>query len=167
MRSRSPPTCGEAEIDKEQFEQALVNLAANAREAMSGGGRLSIDTENIVVDEDYAASSVDIQPGRHVRLRISDTGDGMDRETLQHAFEPFFTTKGHGHGSGLGLATVYGIVTQAGGSVQIYSEPGVGTTISTLLPTCETQLRKPRPRRWRGSAAETEPRFSSWRTPTR
>jgi signal transduction histidine kinase len=131
------PDLWQVEIDKGQFEQVLVNLAVNAADAMPGGGRLSVDTENIVVDEDYAASSVDIQPGRHVRLRVSDTGEGMDNETLKRAFEPFFTTKPAGEGPGLGLATVYGIVTQAGGSVQIYSEPGVGTTISALLPTFE------------------------------
>ncbi len=126
-------------VDPGKLEQVLVNLAVNARDAMPGGGSLTIDTDNVVADEAYAAKSPDLQLGRYVRLRVSDDGIGMDTEVLAHAFEPFYTTKPSGEGTGLGLATVYGIITQAGGAVQIYSEPGVGTTISVLLPATEEQ----------------------------
>ncbi len=119
--------------DPGQIEQVLVNLAVNARDAMPAGGRLTIDTTNTGVDDDYSAQRPGLETGPHVRLRVSDTGAGMPAEVVRHAFEPFFTTKPKGEGTGLGLATVYGIVTQAGGHVQIYSEPGVGTTISVLL----------------------------------
>jgi PAS domain S-box-containing protein len=131
------PDLVSVKIDSGQLEQVLVNLAVNARDAMPGGGRLTIDTENLEVDDDYAATRPGVLPGRYVRLRVSDTGTGMDSATLQRAFEPFFTTKPKGEGTGLGLASVYGIVTQAGGRVQIYSEPGHGTTITALLPATE------------------------------
>jgi signal transduction histidine kinase len=121
-------------IDPGQLEQILVNLAVNARDAMPDGGTLRIDTANIDVDEDYAASRPELSPGPHVRLRISDTGVGMPPETVQRAFDPFFTTKPPGQGTGLGLATVYGVIQQAGGRSQIYSEPDVGTTFTVLLP---------------------------------
>jgi len=124
-------------IDPGQVEQILVNLAVNARDAMPDGGALRIDSANVDVDEEYAASRPELAPGAHVRLRVSDTGLGMSGETLQRAFDPFFTTKPAGQGTGLGLATVYGIIQQAGGRAQIYSEPGVGTTISVLLPATE------------------------------
>jgi hypothetical protein len=120
--------------DVGQMEQVLVNLAINARDAMPQGGTLTIDTGNITVDEPYAAARPTLQPGDYVRLRVSDTGTGMDATTVQRAFEPFFTTKAPGEGSGLGLATVYGIIAQAGGYAQIYSEPGRGTTVTALLP---------------------------------
>jgi PAS domain S-box-containing protein len=124
-------------IDPGQVEQILVNLAVNARDAMPDGGTLRIDTANMDVDEEYAASRPELSPGPHVRLRVSDTGAGMSNETLQRAFDPFFTTKPAGQGTGLGLATVYGIIQQAGGRSHIYSEPGVGTTITVLLPATE------------------------------
>ena len=120
--------------DPGRIEQVLVNLAVNARDAMVGGGMLRIDTGNITVDADYAFSHPGLEPGRYVRLRVGDSGTGMDRETQRHAFEPFFSTKPKGEGTGLGLATVYGIVTQAGGESTLYSEPGLGTTFSALLP---------------------------------
>ncbi|HTW07150.1 MAG TPA: PAS domain S-box protein [Acidimicrobiales bacterium] len=127
--------------DKGQLEQVLVNLAVNARDAMPGGGTLTIETQNVTVDEVYAAGNPGASPGRHVQLRVSDTGVGMDRDVVQRAFEPFFTTKPKGEGSGLGLATVYGIITQSGGAAHIYSELGMGTTIRALLPATEEVTR--------------------------
>jgi PAS domain S-box-containing protein len=121
-------------IDPGQLEQILVNLAVNARDAMPDGGELRIDTANVEIDSEYAASRPELSPGPHVRVRVSDTGSGMSTETALRAFDPFFTTKPPGQGTGLGLATVYGIVQQAGGRVQIYSEEGVGTTFTVLLP---------------------------------
>ena len=124
-------------IDPGQLEQILVNLAVNARDAMPDGGTLRIDTANLDIDEEYAESRHELSLGPHVRLRVSDSGVGMPRETIQRAFDPFFTTKPAGQGTGLGLATVYGIVQQAGGRSQIYSELGVGTTFTVLLPASD------------------------------
>jgi PAS domain S-box-containing protein len=121
--------------DASQLEQILVNLAVNARDAMPGGGTLSIDTSNAeLADED----STSLTPGRYVRLRVSDTGSGMPPEVLERAFEPFYTTKPKGSGTGLGLATVYGIATAAGGDVHLYSEAGIGTTVTVILPAVDT-----------------------------
>jgi two-component system cell cycle sensor histidine kinase/response regulator CckA len=119
--------------DPGQIEQILVNLALNARDAMPSGGRLVIDTGVLRVD-DADETSPDLRLGEYVRLRVGDSGTGMPPEVVERAFEPFFTTKRSGEGTGLGLATVYGIVTQAGGSVAIASEQGVGTTVTVLLP---------------------------------
>ncbi len=124
-------------IDPGQLEQILVNLAVNARDAIPEGGELRIDTANVDIDEEYVATRPELSPGPHVRLRVSDTGLGMSRETVLRAFDPFFTTKPPGQGTGLGLATVYGIIKQAGGRSQIYSEPDVGTTFTVLLPATE------------------------------
>jgi hypothetical protein len=126
-------------IDPGQLEQILVNLAVNARDAMPDGGMLRIDTTHVDVDEEYASSRPELSPGPYVRLRVSDSGTGMTREVLERVFDPFFTTKPPGQGTGLGLATVYGIVQQAGGHVQIYSEPGIGTTITALLPVTDRE----------------------------
>jgi PAS domain S-box-containing protein len=123
--------------DPGQVEQVLVNLAVNARDAMPNGGTLTIETTNTVVDEEYAASRAEISPGPYVCVKVSDTGAGMPTDVIDRAFEPFFTTKPKGEGSGLGLATVYGIVTQAGGNVRIYSESGLGTTVTVLFPVTE------------------------------
>ena len=120
--------------DQGQLEQVLVNLAVNARDAMPGGGTLTIDTSNEDVDEGYSEMQLGLLPGRYVRLRVGDNGTGMPADVRQRAFEPFYTTKPKGEGSGLGLATVHGIVHQAGGWLQIYSEEGLGTAITILLP---------------------------------
>jgi signal transduction histidine kinase/CheY-like chemotaxis protein len=119
--------------DPDQLEQVLVNLVVNARDAMPAGGTLTIDTCNITVDADTIAGGSKAKEGRNVRLRISDTGTGMPPDVAEHIFEPFFTTKRDG-GTGLGLATVYGILAQAGGNIRIYSEPGAGTTFTITLP---------------------------------
>ena len=128
--------------DPGQVEQILLNLAINARDAMPGGGTLSIDTGNTELDADDVADCTELAPGRYVRIRISDTGTGMPPEVAERAFEPFFTTKPQGAGTGLGLATVYGIATAAGGHVRLYSEPGIGTTVTIVLPAAETATKE-------------------------
>ena len=124
-------------VDPTQFDQILVNLAINARDAMPGGGRLSIALTNVSLDEDYALMHGEATPGPHVKLTVSDTGVGMDPEVMAHVFEPFFTTKPQGKGTGLGLATCYGSVRQAGGHMLVESTPGTGTTFSVFLPCVE------------------------------
>jgi PAS domain S-box-containing protein len=131
--------------DPGQIEQVLVNLAVNARDAMPGGGQLTIKTATADVDADYAAGRAVLVPGRYVNLKVSDTGTGMPQEVISKAFEPFFSTKTKTGGTGLGLATVYGIITQAGGYVQIYSEPGLGTVVTILLPATSRAATKPAP----------------------
>jgi nitrogen-specific signal transduction histidine kinase/CheY-like chemotaxis protein len=120
--------------DPGQIEQVLLNLAINASDAMPGGGTVRIDTANVAVDADSVAGGSSARPGKYVRLRVSDTGAGMSADVITHAFEPFFTTKGDGAGTGLGLATVYGIVTEAGATIAIQSEPRVGTTFTVMVP---------------------------------
>jgi len=124
-------------VDPGQLGQVVTNLAVNARDAMPSGGTLTVDTDNVEVDEAYAAGMPALKPGRYVQLRVTDTGTGMTADTLRHAFEPFFTTKAAGHGTGLGLSTVHGIVTKSGGNVQISSEPDFGTRVTVLLPATE------------------------------
>jgi PAS domain S-box-containing protein len=123
------PDLGIAEIDAGELDSALLNLVVNARDAMEDSGRLTIETANVVLDEDYAARHIEVDPGEYVMVAVSDTGMGMQPETLRQAFEPFFTTKEVGKGSGLGLSMVFGFTKQSGGHVKIYSEPGEGTSV--------------------------------------
>jgi PAS domain S-box-containing protein len=134
----------QAEADPGQVENALLNLALNARDAMPDGGTLSIETSNAMLDQSYAARYMDVTPGDYILLTIKDTGSGMNPEVLERAFEPFFTTKGVSEGSGLGLSMVYGFAKQSGGEVAIQSAPGRGTTVKLYLPRAQAAAEEAR-----------------------
>jgi two-component system, cell cycle sensor histidine kinase and response regulator CckA len=131
------PSLGRVKVDPSSLEQVIMNLVVNARDAMPTGGKLTLETGDVILDEEYAKHHLGVTPGPYVMLAVSDTGKGIDKQSQARVFEPFFTTKGKGKGTGLGLSTVFGIVKQSGGSVWLYSEPGKGTTFKVFLPSVD------------------------------
>ena len=148
-----------ANVDPNQLEVAIINLAVNARDAMPNGGKLTLKSANVYLDDKYAASQVEVIPGQYVMVAVTDSGVGMTPEVIAKAFDPFFTTKDVGHGTGLGLSQVYGFAKQSGGHVKIYSELGDGTTIKLYFPRVHAAVLEAQsdtaPTLVHGSAAET------------